>query len=131
MTAMSPESAAALFWYLRNRLYFELGLDRRADVLLVSYGAMVADPAAEMGRICEFLDLPYRAELHAHVDARAAAEPPAARDRSAGAAAVRRAGGAAGIGARRLTRAPRSPNGRGSYRRTGEARTLRGNGHHR
>jgi hypothetical protein len=76
MAAMSPESAAALFWYLRNHLYFELGLDRRPDVLLVSYGAMVADPAAEMGRICEFLDLPYRAELHAHVDARAAGDRP-------------------------------------------------------
>jgi hypothetical protein len=70
-SAMSPESAAALFWYLRNSLYFTLGLDRRPDVLLVSYGAMVADAAAEMRRICAFLGLPYRAELHAHVDARA------------------------------------------------------------
>ena len=73
----SPETAAALFWYLRNALYFELGLERRADVLLVGYGAMVADPAAEMGRICAFLDLPYRPTLHSHVDARAAgARPP-------------------------------------------------------
>jgi hypothetical protein len=70
-TTLSPESAAALFWYVRNSLYFELGLDRRPDVLLVSYGAMVEDSRTEMGRICEFLDLPYRSELDAHVDARA------------------------------------------------------------
>jgi hypothetical protein len=71
-TAMSPESAAALFWYVRNSLYFELGLDRRPDVLLVSYGAMVSDSRAEMSRICDFLDLSYRPELDSHVDARAA-----------------------------------------------------------
>jgi hypothetical protein len=77
----TPETAAALFWYLRNALYFDLGLDRRADVLLVSYEAMVADPAAEMRRICTFLDLPYRPSLHEHVDARSASErPPLAID---------------------------------------------------
>jgi hypothetical protein len=70
--SMSPESAAALFWYVRNSLYFELGLDRRPDVLLVSYGAMVSDSRAEMSRICGFLDLAYRPELDEHVDARAA-----------------------------------------------------------
>jgi hypothetical protein len=74
--AMSPESAAALFWYVRNSLYFELGLDRRDDVLLVSYGAMVADSRSEMERICAFLDLPYRPELDAHVDARASSGRP-------------------------------------------------------
>src|SRR5262249_25302258 len=67
-----PESAAALFWFLRNSLYFALGLDRRADVLLVSYGAMVSDPGAEMRRICDFLSLDYRPQLDSHVDARAA-----------------------------------------------------------
>jgi Sulfotransferase family len=76
---MSPESAAALFWYVRNSLYFELGLDQRADVLLVSYDAMVADPRSEMERICAFLGLEYRPELDAHVDARAvSADPPLA-----------------------------------------------------
>src|SRR5919202_3856242 len=32
---MSPASAAALFWYVRNRLFFELGLDRREDGVLL------------------------------------------------------------------------------------------------
>jgi hypothetical protein len=66
----SPLDAAALFWYVRNRLYFELGLAERSDVLLVSYDAMIADPEAEMTRICGFLDLPYDPRLVAHVESR-------------------------------------------------------------
>jgi hypothetical protein len=70
-------SAAALFWYVRNRLYFELGLDRRNDVLLVSYDAMVADPPAEMRRMCDFLEFPYRPRLVAGIGARSPVTAPA------------------------------------------------------
>lgn len=72
---LSPESGAALFWYVRNALFFELGLDRRTDVALASYGAFLADPPAEMTRLCTFLGLPYRDALVAHV----ARRPPALR----------------------------------------------------
>jgi hypothetical protein len=70
---LSPESAAAMFWYVRNRLFFELGLERRPDVLLVSYDAMVRDPEAEMRRITAFLDFPYDPRLIAHIAPRASA----------------------------------------------------------
>ena len=76
-SGVDPVSAAALFWYVRNRLYFELGLDKRTDVLLVSYDAMVAAPAAEMRRICGFLDFPYHPRLVAGVTARPPAITPA------------------------------------------------------
>jgi Sulfotransferase domain len=76
-SSVDAVSAAALFWYVRNRLYFELGLDRRPDVLLVSYDAMVADPAAEMGRICGFLEFPYHPRLVAGITARPPALTPA------------------------------------------------------
>ncbi len=69
---ISPLSAAALFWYVRNRLYFELGLVHRSDVLLVSYDAMVADPVAEMRRLCAFLDFPYHPRLISHIAPRGA-----------------------------------------------------------
>jgi hypothetical protein len=72
-TRMSAASAAALFWLVRNRLYFERGLDRRPDVLLVSYDAALRDPASELRRICGFLGFPYRPELAAHI----APRPPA------------------------------------------------------
>lgn len=64
---MDPHTAAALFWYVRNDLYFRLGLDRRDDVLLVSYADVVADPAAAARRLCAFLDLPFRSEFAADV----------------------------------------------------------------
>lgn len=72
---MDPHTAAALFWYVRNDLYFRLGLDRRDDVLLISYRRMVEDPDAEARRVCAFLDLPYRPEFAADVAAGPAREP--------------------------------------------------------
>jgi hypothetical protein len=74
--AMTPESGAALLWMLRNQLYFDLGLDRRPDVMLASYEATIEDPEAALGRVCAFLEFPYRPELAAHVDRRAAAGRP-------------------------------------------------------
>lgn len=64
---MTPETAAVLFWVVRNGLYFDLGLDRRSDVLPFGYDAFVADPAAQMRRLCDFIGLPYRPSLHDHV----------------------------------------------------------------
>ena len=74
---MTPESGAALLWFLRNRLFFDLGLDRRDDVILASYEATVADPDAAVRQVCAFLDFPYRPELSAHVDRRATGVRPA------------------------------------------------------
>ena len=61
--AMTPETAAVLFWVVRNQLYFDLGLDRRDDVLLVSYDDFVAEPEVQMRRLCAFIGsgLPARA----------------------------------------------------------------------
>jgi hypothetical protein len=70
--AMSPATASALFWYLRNRLFFDLGLDRRDDVALVSYDAVLADPEARMRRLCGFLAFDWRPELVAHIERRSA-----------------------------------------------------------
>ena len=72
---MTAASAAAMFWVVRNRLYFELGLDRRSDVLLISYDAALRDPESEMRRICAFLGLPYHARLVAHIEPRPPATP--------------------------------------------------------
>ncbi|MEK8106130.1 hypothetical protein NKG94_14905 [Micromonospora sp. M12] len=64
---LDPHSGAALFWYVRNSLVFHLGLDRRADVLLCDYDALVTEPAAQVRRLCAFLDFPYHPRLHAHI----------------------------------------------------------------
>jgi hypothetical protein len=68
--AMTAESGAALMWLIRNQQFFDLGLDRRGDVHLVSYNDFVIDPAGTMRPLCRFLDLPYRPRLVAHVSAR-------------------------------------------------------------
>lgn len=71
--AMSAESGAALFWYVRNKLYFDLGLDDRDDVLVASYNEFLSAPRAQMARLCDFLGITYRPELIAHVEQRAPA----------------------------------------------------------
>jgi len=69
LEVMDPHTAAALFWYLRNRLYFSLGLDQRADVQLLSYGSLLADPVAAAHRVCAFIGLPFRPSFVADVAA--------------------------------------------------------------
>jgi hypothetical protein len=70
---MSAASGAALFWYLRNRLYFELGLHERPDATLVSYDAFLARPHEAMRSLCGFLRFEYQPRLVAHVSPRAPA----------------------------------------------------------
>ena len=70
LEAMTPHSAAALFWVVRNELFFTLGLDARPDVLLVSYDAFVLHPEAQMRRLCGFVGVSYRNDLDRHVDRR-------------------------------------------------------------
>jgi hypothetical protein len=67
---LSPESAAALFWYVRNRLFFEMDLHQRDDVRLVSYDAFTRDPETTMRSLCDFLGFTYSDELIAHVEQR-------------------------------------------------------------
>lgn len=73
---MSPESAAALFWYLRNSLFFDLGLDTRTDVVLASYRATVGGPEQAMRALCGALDFEYQPALIAHIDARSSRQAP-------------------------------------------------------
>ncbi|MGW1058094.1 hypothetical protein [Micromonospora rubida] len=72
---MTPHTAAALFWYVRNSLFFTLGLADRDDTLLCSYDALVAAPAAYTRRLCAFLDLPYDPALHGHIGPRGPRRP--------------------------------------------------------
>lgn len=72
--SMSPASAAALFWYVRNSLFFDLGLDGRDDVLLSSYDALVADPEGRTRALALFLKLEWHPGLAAHIERRQARE---------------------------------------------------------
>src|SRR5947209_14562099 len=69
-SSMSPASAAALFWFVRNSLFFDLGLDQRDDVLLSSYDALVAAPETGTRALAAFLGLEWHPGLCAHIERR-------------------------------------------------------------
>jgi Sulfotransferase domain len=56
---IDPYDAAALFWWARTSLYFDLGLDARTDVRLCSYERLVADPETTMRALYEFVGVAY------------------------------------------------------------------------
>ena len=66
---MNPNDAAALFWFARNRLYFELNLAAHPAVFLCRYEHLVQEPAQLVRSIYDFLALPcpdlsHTAEVH-------------------------------------------------------------------
>ena len=56
---MGNADAAALFWYVRNRFFFDQELGRNERVLLCRYEEMVSDPASFMRKIYRFLGRDY------------------------------------------------------------------------
>jgi len=56
---ISNASAAALIWYFRSQLFFELGFDTNPRVQLVQYEKLVTDPQTEFPRIFNFIGLDY------------------------------------------------------------------------
>ena len=57
--SMDPYDAAALFWVVRNRLFFELGLDRHPRVKMCQYENLLADPEAMIRGIYRFTGTDY------------------------------------------------------------------------
>lgn len=56
---MNPYDAAALFWYVRNRYYFDLGLDTHPRVMKCQYSEFVTAPRQTIQEIYRFVDRPY------------------------------------------------------------------------
>lgn len=50
-------SAQALFWLIRNSLYFDNGFDKDTRILLVRFDDLVDDSAETVTRIADFLDM--------------------------------------------------------------------------
>jgi hypothetical protein len=72
---LSAESAAALFWVVRNRMFLDHGLQLRPDLHLVSYERFVLDPEMEATALARFLGLEPGPAHWAHADRRAAYVP--------------------------------------------------------
>jgi hypothetical protein len=56
---MSPFDGAALFWYARNRLFFDLDLPAEKRVMALRYEDLVAEPAAAMTRVYAHAEVPF------------------------------------------------------------------------
>lgn len=56
---MNPLDGAALFWYARNRLLFDLELVSEPWLMLLRYEQFVAEPTKSLRRIYEFSELEF------------------------------------------------------------------------
>lgn len=56
---MDPYDAAALFWWARTSLFFDLRLDERPDVRLCSYERLVSRPEQSMRSLYGFIGVMY------------------------------------------------------------------------
>ena len=56
---MNPQDAAALFWWARTSLFFDLQLDARPDVRLCSYEQLVDEPEQTMRSLYDFVGVGY------------------------------------------------------------------------
>jgi hypothetical protein len=75
-TEMTAATAAALQWFMRNRLFFDQKLEKRSDVLLVSYENLVQAPEATFQGITEFIGIRFIGRMTAKVHARSVKRRP-------------------------------------------------------
>jgi hypothetical protein len=75
-TRMTPASAAALFWYVRNRPLFDLGLTDRPDLVVISYRDLVKMPREAFEPVVNLLGLHWDDALVSHIDGRDASARP-------------------------------------------------------
>lgn len=74
-------TACALFWWLRNVLFFEQGLDRDPRVRWVSYEALVSGPHTLVPPLFDFIGVPFAPRVMAKITARSVRKrPPAVID---------------------------------------------------
>ena len=66
---------ACLAWWVRNQLFFELGLDNDADVRLLRYETLVADPQPTMRQLCAWLGMEWSRPSLRFVHARSLRRP--------------------------------------------------------
>jgi len=56
---MASQDAAVLFWYMRNRLFFDLELEKNPKVILCRYESLAKHPQCVMPKLYDFLGQKY------------------------------------------------------------------------
>ena len=65
---ISPHTAAAIKWYLRNEIFFDNQLENQTErVLLCRYESLVQEPDLYLAQLFRFLDLPLESSYYQHV----------------------------------------------------------------
>lgn len=73
---LSDEDCSCLYWYMRNRVYFDLNLDANPRVLIVQYEDAVQNQEKAFRRIFAFLGFPYHPEVSKDVFATSVGRDP-------------------------------------------------------
>ena len=69
---MPPNDASVLFWYVRNKLYFDLGLDSHPQVTICRYKNLVEQPNETLRELYGFANIRYpgrQIASHVHTEA--------------------------------------------------------------
>jgi len=67
---MSDASAIALFWYYRNQLFFDQGLDQDDRVIVVKYEDVASNPDTTLAWLCERLGLEFTSRMARQIHAK-------------------------------------------------------------
>jgi hypothetical protein len=78
LDSLTEYDGAALMWYVRNKLFFNLNLCANPSVYLLSYEAFVSKPLDEMRSLTEFLGSDFSAKMveGVHGESLRKSEPP-------------------------------------------------------
>lgn len=68
--SMEPESASAIFWHIRNTIFFDNGLDKNRRVLPLAYEDLVTNPRAIMQGVCRFIGAEFKESMVRNVHAK-------------------------------------------------------------
>ena len=74
---MNDVTITALFWYQRNQLLLDQGLESDRRCMLVNYETLARAPVANIKEICNFLDISHNNSMRRIVHARSIAKNPA------------------------------------------------------
>ncbi len=62
-TGLCPHGACAIFWYMRNRTFFEQDLEHNPDTIITRYEDVVRNPREEFERLCRFLGVGFHPRM--------------------------------------------------------------------
>jgi len=73
---MNRETAAAVFWFVRNQIVFEQNLHENSQMLLLAYEQFVQHPAEIIRVLCDYVGIMFKPVMVAHIHSRSIGKRP-------------------------------------------------------